>query len=295
MRRRAKCRRERNPQIAWRLALLRVALRRPSERSDFPAGGCVRQAMRSSLRPKVIAVTCLAFEARIAAATASVNILCSARSNSLARLIETAIAQDCGGIISFGVAGGLDPRLRPGDWVVASQVVTNSTRYPTDASWSRRICDALPSPGHGSISGVDEPIARPADKARLHELHGSLAADTESHVAARMAAARGIPFAAARVVLDPAHRALPPAALLPLCPDGSPDLRAIARSVRIAPGQIRALSRLAVEAICAQSALLLGTRCLGESLGFEGCQTLEPAGSEGELALTDGELPARSA
>lgn len=248
------------------------------------------------LHRKIIAVTCLAFEARIAA-TANVAVICAARTRGLAELIESAAAHGCCGMISFGVAGGLDPRLRPGDWVVAADVVTGCVRYPTDAAWSRRVLRALPLAVHAGISGVDEPIAQPAAKAQLRKLQGTAAVDTESHVAARVAAAHRIPFVAARVVLDPAHRALPPAALLPLRADGSPDLPAIARSLRGAPRQVAPLGLLAAEAFRAQSALSLGRRLLGEALGFDIAEALgadaQGAGAE-QLALAAGQLPIES-
>lgn len=246
---------------------------------------------------KVIAVTCLAFEARIAAAT-GVTVVCAARTRGLAALIEAAITADCCGIASFGVAGGLDPRLRPGDWVVASHVVTENGQYPTDPSWTRRISEALPSAILAAIVGVDKPVSHPSGKARLHRMHDSVAVDTESHVAAQVAAARGIPFVAARVILDPAHRPLPPAALLPLRPDGSPDLRAIARSVRGVRRQLVPLTRLAADSFYARSALLFGSRCLGDALAFESRQALQTAGTDAqeaeELSLEAAQLPIQS-
>jgi len=246
---------------------------------------------------KVIAVTCLAFEARIAAA-AGVIVVCAARAQGLAALIEAAITNDCCGIASFGVAGGLDPGLRPGDWVVVSHVVTENGRYPTDPSWTRRISEALPSAIHATIVGVDKPVSHPTGKALLRSVHGSAAVDTESHVAAQVAAARGIPFVAARVILDPAHRPLPPAALLPLRIDGSPDLRGIARSVRTTRRQLVPLTRLAADTFRARSALLLGSKCLGEALAFESHQALHAgltdAQEDEELALEAAQLPIQS-
>jgi len=61
-------------------------------------------------------------------------------------------------------------------------------------------------------------------KAKLYAATRASAADMESHVAARAARSRGLPFAALRVVSDAADRTLPPAACVALNPSGGIDL-----------------------------------------------------------------------
>ncbi len=56
-----------------------------------------------------------------------------------------------------------------------------------------------------------------------------LAVDMESHGAARFAENWGLPFAALRAIADPQHRALPPAAMVGMKPDGSADIKAVLR------------------------------------------------------------------
>lgn len=219
----------------------------------------------SSIRP-VVAVTCLAFEARIAAGPA-VSVICSHASQLIAAL-DLAIKQGVSGIISFGIAGGLAPRLAPGDFVLASGVVSEDGRYPTDAVWTRKLLEAIPEGLHADVAGVDAPVAEPAAKLRLGEQTGTAAVDMESHIAARMAAAHGLPFAACRVIIDPAERRLPPAALVGLRVDGTPDVGAVARSLVQQPGQLPALVRTGLDARIARAALLRGRRLLGAGLGF---------------------------
>ena len=84
-------------------------------------------------------------------------------------------------------------------------------------------------------------MADTGQKADLHRTTGALAVDMESHVVARAARRHRLPFAAARVVCDPAHRALPPAARIGMKPDGRMDLPAVLRSVLAEPGQLPAL------------------------------------------------------
>jgi hypothetical protein len=121
---------------------------------------------------------------------------------------------------------------------------------------------------HAEIIGADAPVAHPTEKRRLHAQTGAVAVDNESHVAARIAAAYRIPFAACRAVIDPAHSELPPAAVAGLRHDGTADVLAVLRSVVRQPSQIPALARTALEARTAGAALRRGRRLLGVGLAF---------------------------
>jgi adenosylhomocysteine nucleosidase len=217
-----------------------------------------------------LAVTCLAFESRIAAGP-GVAVLHGHIPN-LRTALDEAIDRGCSGIISFGIAGGLAADLSAGDWIVASGVVAPHKRYPTDRDWARRLLQALGSAIHADIAGVDAPVVEPADKRWLRDATSSVAVDMESHIAAAAAEAHGLPFAACRVIIDPAHRALPPAALVNLRPDGTPDIMAVLRSVMREPRQLPGLLRVAADARAAQLALRAGRRRLGPGLSFSGFQ-----------------------
>jgi hopanoid-associated phosphorylase len=214
----------------------------------------------------VVAVTCLALEARIAAG-AGVSVICSHAAHLIVAL-EAAIRQGAGGIISFGIAGGLAPDLLPGDWVIAAGVRSDRGRLATDHGWARRLLAALPGAVHADIVGVDAPVADPMEKRRMRARTGAAAVDMESHIAARIAAAHGLPFAACRVVIDPAHRQLPPAALVGLRLDGTPDVGAVLGSLARQPAQLPALTRMALDLRAAGKALRRGRRLLGAGLGF---------------------------
>jgi len=214
----------------------------------------------------VIAVTCLSFEARIAAG-AAVAVL-HGNAPGLAARLESAVRSGSNGIISFGVAGGLAAGLRPGDCVVASGVVTSTKRFMTDRDWSRELMRAHPQAIHADIAGVDAPVVFPDEKRRLGEATATVAVDMESHVAAEIAEAHGVPFAALRVIIDPAHRELPPAALIQLRPDGKPDIKLVLGSLLRQPAQLPGLLRVAGDARAARKSLRRGRRELGVGLGF---------------------------
>jgi hopanoid-associated phosphorylase len=215
----------------------------------------------------LIALTGMAFEARIAAGH-GIEVVRAYDHPRLASVLEQAIARGCCGIISFGVAGGLAPSLRPGDWVVPSVIVTKSERFPTDPEWRRRIEEAIPGARCGQMIGVNAPITTRAVKEALHRRTGALAVDMESHLAAEVARRFGLAFAAVRIIIDPAERGLPPAALLKPRGKGQADLGAILRSLARQPGQLPAMARLAYDAWIASRALLRCRRQLGERFAF---------------------------
>jgi adenosylhomocysteine nucleosidase len=214
----------------------------------------------------IVAVTSLALEARIAVGP-GVSVICS-QGERLAAALESAVARGACGIISFGVAGGLAPGLVPGDWVVATGVMTRQRSFPTDQAWSQSLRERLPKAVHADILGMDELAADPERKQLLYAQTDAVAVDMESHIAATVAAARQIPFVASRVIIDPADRALPPAALVGLRSDGTPDVGAVFRSVLQQPSQLPALLRIALDAKIAGAALRCGRRMLGAGLGF---------------------------
>ena len=214
----------------------------------------------------VVAVTCLALEARIAQGT-GVSVLCNP-SVQLSAALRAAIARGASGIISFGIAGGLAPNLVAGDCVVASGVRNGDDVLATDRAWARNLLGAIPDAIHAEIVGVDTPLMDPLEKRTVHIQTGAVAVDMESHIAAKIAFEHRIPFAACRIIVDAAHRMLPPAAAVGLREDGTPDVLAVFRSVLQKPGQLPGLIRTALDARIAWRALRLGREQLGAGLGF---------------------------
>src|SRR5258708_686341 len=225
-----------------------------------------------STRGHVVAVTCLAMEARIALGP-GVAVICN-HASELAASLEAAAKRGAAGIISFGIAGGLAPHLPAGGLGVGSSVRTKEGRFPTDHGWAQALLEALPGAVHAEIVGADAPIAEPADKRQLHLRTGAVAVDTESHVAARIAAAHRIPFAACHAVIDPAHSVLPPAAAVGLRPHGTPGAIAALRALCRQRRQLPALARTALDARIAATALRRGRRLRAPGRGFPALQVL---------------------
>jgi adenosylhomocysteine nucleosidase len=170
------------------------------------------------------------------------------------------------GVISIGIAGALAPGLRPGTWVVAAAVHDGSELLATDPEWTARLIARLPAVERGTLFGLDAIAATAEQKAKLHRLSGAIAVDMESHLAARVAHRHGLPFVAARVISDAAHRSLPPAAQVGMRLDGGVDILAVLGSLLMQPWQLPALVRTGWEAEQAFRALLRGHRLLGPGL-----------------------------
>lgn len=231
-------------------------------------------------RLPVIAVTGMAFEARIAAGPGVVTV-CAPRADALAQALAAAIAKGCRGLVSFGVAGGLAPHVSPGDCIVARSIVTPQQRFDTHLEWSSQLLQSIGGAMHADMAGSLRLISSPADKIALGRTTGALAVDMESVVVARFAADCGVPFAVVRVVADACHRELPPAARIDLRPDGTPDLRAVLNSVIGRPQQIGGLIRVALDTRAARAALLRARREMGPGFGLaeaaESVATSQPA------------------
>ncbi len=181
-------------------------------------------------------------------------------------------------IISVGVSGGLDPALKPGDLVFGETVISgDGSVYGCDRYLLAVIQAAHPGESRGpakekildpgfrrdersgyvvaTVFGADEIIDSAQKKSALFATHGAVAVDMESHGAARAAAHAGVPFLAIRAIADPASRALPPAALNAVAPDGSTRvLKTLGAALRD-PKQFPALMKLGADSAAATKTL----------------------------------------
>lgn len=213
----------------------------------------------------MIVVVGLAFEARIAAAS-GLQVICGGDGRGLMPALHDAITPNCRGLISFGVAGGLTPDLRPGTCIVGAEVVTGDARLPMDRIWSQKLLQAMPDAVPGILAGAIGPVTTPAAKHALRLASDAIAVDTESHIVAAAAVRHGLPMVAIRVICDPLARSLPEVALRALRPDGSTDIIALLRAIARQPGCVPELLRIAIDARAARATLLRCRRLLGSEL-----------------------------
>jgi adenosylhomocysteine nucleosidase len=116
-------------------------------------------------------------------------------------------------LVSWGMAGGLDPALRAGQIFLPAQVVAaDGIALATDARWREQLRAALAARqplSEGRLFSSLAAITSVAQKASLFHVTGAAAVDMESIAVALVAQAHGLPFIAVRVIVDVATDALP--------------------------------------------------------------------------------------
>jgi adenosylhomocysteine nucleosidase len=222
---------------------------------------------RLGVTRRVVVVTGLAAEARIAAGPGVCAIAGGGSASALSAALERELERGASAILSFGIAGGLAEDLVCGAWIVASAIVTPTQRWPCDRAWAAALAERLTGARTADLAGVDAPVIAAAAKRALQRTTGAAAVDTESHLAAAIAAARGVPFAAFRVIADCVGVGLPPAASVALSPGGGIRGGAVLGSLARSPRQLPSLLRTAIDARTALRALSRGRRLLGPGLG----------------------------
>jgi adenosylhomocysteine nucleosidase len=189
----------------------------------------------------------LAAEARIAARFGGLVRAGGGTPSGAAAAATQLIGQGATALVSFGLAGGLDPSLRPGMLVIAREVLSDGETLQADPALAARFGGLT---GHTILAGSTV-VATAAAKRALWTATGAHAVDLESGAVAQAARAHNLPFAVVRAICDPAERDLPPAALLALHP-----LLRVMRSVLTRPAQIPGLLVLASDAARARRALV---------------------------------------
>ncbi len=240
-------------------------------------GAGAAASVGTSFDPRpVLIVTGLVQEARIAAGPGMTVICSSSDPRQLRSMLAGFDPFTVRGVISFGVAGGLCPMLRSGDVVVATEVVAGDSRWLAGLALSEEL---ITGSGfgrrrvvEGGIVGVEKVISAQAGKAALRSETGAVAVDMESHIAADYAAAAGLPFAALRVISDPASRALPALATGAIKPDGNIDLRKVLSGLARNPMTLRSLVSTGLDFNRALRSL---RGCRGFLLGGEGLVAAE--------------------
>jgi adenosylhomocysteine nucleosidase len=177
--------------------------------------------------------------------------------DNAARAARALVAAGVGALLSWGVAGALDPALAPGAVLLPAEVLRRPSaigslslqRFATCHGWRQRVAAALQPHAPvsaGALLTSALPVAAAALKATLFRDTSAVAVDMESAAVAQVAAEHALPFITLRVILDSASVSLPGSVMRTLEPANA-GRRALWRAWALvsAPADWGALLRLA--------------------------------------------------
>jgi adenosylhomocysteine nucleosidase len=138
---------------------------------------------------------------------------------SAAAVVAAGALVDAGAtaLVSWGLAGGLDPRLHAGTICLPSVIVSrDGAAFATDLHWREILTAAIGARFvvvGGKLLTSAAAIEDAAAKTAAFGETGAVAVDMESAGVAHVAALRKLPFVAVRAIVDTAADSLPRAAM----------------------------------------------------------------------------------
>ena len=156
------------------------------------------------------------------------------------------VAAGAQGLVSFGLAGALDPGLGAGAVLLPQAVTDGTDTLAATCDLWRGSLAALP---HSSVGGtllsVAQPLSTRAAKSLAWSRTGARAVDMESFAIGRVAREAGIKFAVARVIIDTAADGVPPSVVRATDPYGEVAYPRLLAGLLRDPAEVFALLGLA--------------------------------------------------
>ena len=191
------------------------------------------------------------------------------------RAARALVGEGAESLVSFGLAGGLDPELRPGELLLPAKVLAaDGSAFPTDLDWRRRLEMHLESRLEGKLPcrpltliETETVLKNAMEKSDTWRRSGAAATDMESTAVARVAREAGLPLLVARSICDPAELAIPECALVGVDEVGGLRLFAFLRGLARRPWEVGRLLKLrrayqAAQATLRQLVQLAGPRLM---------------------------------
>jgi adenosylhomocysteine nucleosidase len=168
----------------------------------------------------------------------------SAAERAAKRLVQAGVTA----LVSWGMAGGLDPTLPAGTICVPHLVIApDGASFATDHHWCELTTAAIAA-GRGVVNGTlfcsSTAIEDVRGKATAFEKTGAVVVDMESAAVAKVAASYALPFLAVRVIVDTAADTLPDSVVAATGSAGLSLSRLVAGILK-SPGELAPLLRLA--------------------------------------------------
>lgn len=210
-----------------------------------------------------------------AEAAGEARVLCTgAKAERAGAAARQLVEEGCAALVSFGLAGGLDDVLKPGDVILADGVICpDGRRFDTHPKWRKRIQGRVARGGEAvtlaAMAGSDYPLILPDEKADLRASSGAVAVDMESHAVAEVAFDLGLPFLILRAVVDSARRTVPSWVMDTVGDDGRVDPLKAAFEAICRPWDIPMLGLLAFESEKGLKSLRRVIALAGPRLGLD--------------------------
>ena len=160
-------------------------------------------------------------EAAIARKVANADVACAGARPQKARwLARELVKRGAKRLMSFGIAGGLEPGLPIGSMIIGAQVAAFDGIWACDSPWVGELMQKFPQAHCGGVWGSETIISTAREKRTLYEKSRCLIVDMESQCAAQIAAEAKLPLAVLRVVCDSADMDVPPVVMAAIAEDG---------------------------------------------------------------------------
>ncbi|HEY6483005.1 MAG TPA: hypothetical protein VIY54_05705 [Steroidobacteraceae bacterium] len=175
-------------------------------------------------------------------------------------------------LVSWGMAGGLDPAIGAGTIFLPAEVLPlGGTAIATTRRWMQALGGALAQHNilcGGRLLSTASAVGSRQEKAALFRATGAAAVDMESLAVGEAAATRQLPFIAVRVIVDGAQDDVPAAASAAADASGHLQAWQLLCALARAPGDVPSLIRLAARYRAASRSLAAVARYgpLGPSL-----------------------------
>ena len=205
------------------------------------------------------------------AADAPLVRLSAAQPERARAMADELAASNVQGLVSFGLAGGLDPALAGGTLVLPAAVADEAgERWEVEVGWRA----ALLAAGGDAVAavelsaGVHETVADRHGKEALRARTGAAICDMESQHVARAARTAGIPFLVVRAIADTADARLPAWTLAAIDQEGRVRTARMAAAALSRPADWGTLITLGTASAAASSRLRRLVAAAGPLLGF---------------------------
>ena len=188
---------------------------------------------------------------------------------------ELLIANGAARIMSWGCAAALSSSLKPGDLIMADQLIDSegcgNAKFCVSTDWYSYTKNELAEfvlVHSGRLAESENIVSSSMDKQRIHSKTGAVALDMESIAIAKVARQYNLPFLSIRVIADPVNMNLPRAINYSLNDRGEIVLGKLLLFLFLHPAELPGLIKLGIYFNAARKTLKSVAKHLDTVTGF---------------------------